>query len=398
MTLYRLIMALLAPLLLLRALWRGETRTDLGERLGRGAPPVDLWLHGASLGELTATRWLIAALQAARPGLALLVTANTVTGRKLVRDWQMPGVAARLAPLDLPWVLRRFLQAARPKALISVEAEYWPLRFAACADRNIGVLLLGARMSERSFSRWQHRPALAATMLSAVRLASAQDAASRDHLQRLGLPGTVLLPDLDLKAQAMAQLPAPATPPRAARETRLLAASTHPGEDALILDAFARQSRFTHLILAPRHPARSPEITALLKNRDFAQRSRGAEPESAAIYLADTLGEMDRWYALCGAVVIGGSFVARGGHTPWEPARFGTAILHGPDTRNFAGPYAALDRAQAALAVTADSLADALAQLDGPRQDRMATAAKAVLQANGDIAALLERILVISGC
>ena len=397
MALYRIIMALLAPLLLARALWRGESRVDVEERLGHGAAPCDLWLHGASLGELTSARWLVAALQADRPGLTVLVTANTLTGRQMVRDWQMPGVTARLAPLDLRGALRRFLRASGPKALLSLEAEYWPLRFAACADREIPVVLLGARMSERSFRRWQNRSAIAATMLGAVQLASAQDAASRRHLLQLGLPTHAVQPDLDLKAQAMAHQPTPVTPDRAARETWLLAASTHQGEEALVLAAFARQSRFTHLIVAPRHPDRGAEIATLLHGTDFARRSQGAEPGGTRIYLADTLGEMDRWYATCGAVVIGGSFAPRGGHTPWEPAHFGTAMLHGPDTRNFAAAFAALDDNLGAIPVTADTLHAALVTLDGPSQDRIAAAATAVLQADGDIFALLERIRVISG-
>ncbi|MEI6098477.1 MAG: glycosyltransferase N-terminal domain-containing protein, partial [Alphaproteobacteria bacterium] len=202
MLLYKVIMAVLAPLLLIRALWRGETGSDLAERLGRGtAQPVGLWLHGASLGELTSARWVILDLLAARPDLRLVVTANTVTGRQLVRDWRLDRVTARLAPLDTGPALRSFLTRWHPAALISLEAEYWPRRLTC----GLPVLLLGARMSDRSFRRWQRRPALAARMLAAVRLAVAQDAGSRRNLQALGLDPAVTLPDLDLKAQAMAQ-------------------------------------------------------------------------------------------------------------------------------------------------------------------------------------------------
>ena len=397
MTIYPLIMALLAPLLLLRAKWRGESWADLAERLGRGGAPVDLWLHGASLGELASAKWLAEALLAARPGLTLLVTANTTTGRQLARDWAFRGVIARLAPLDLGFVLRGFLRRHQPRALISLEAEYWPLRFTHCAARNIAILLLGARMSDQSFRRWQKRPNLGRDMLAKVGLASAQDADSRGRLQRLGLPETVLLPALDLKAQAMVHRPAPTTPPREDRATWLLAASTHQGEEALILQVFGRQTRFTHLVLAPRHPARAAEITPLLHGLDFGQRSLGAEPGASKIYLADTLGEMDRWYACCGAVVIGGSFASKGGHTPWEPARFGCAILHGPNTQNFAAPFAALDAKGGALLVTPEDLAQALDQLDNPLQDRLAIAAQQVLQAQGDVSAYLRRILHVSG-
>jgi 3-deoxy-D-manno-octulosonic-acid transferase len=397
MAFYRVIMVLLAPLLLLRAWVKGERRADLGQRLGWVDGPVGLWLHGASLGELTSARWLIEALQAARPGLRVLVTANTLTGRDLVQGWVLPGVQASLAPLDLGHVLRRFLRQTRPAALISLEAEYWPLRFHLCAAAHIPIVLMGARMSVRSFDRWQKRSALAAAMLGQVSLASAQDERSRQHLLALGLAPAHLLPDLDLKAEAAGRLPLAPPPPRASRANWLLAASTHAGEEAVILRAFAAQSRFSHLILAPRHPARAAEILPLLQGTAYAQRSAGAEPGAAPVFLADTLGEMDLWYARCGAVVIGGTFVPKGGHTPWEPMRHDCAILHGPDTANFAAPFAALDQAGGALAVTADSLAHSLQGLDAQAQDRMAAQARLILQAVGDNSAHLTRILAACG-
>ena len=399
MVVYRLILALLSPMVLLRALWRGETFGDLSERLGRGGSRVDLWLHGASLGELGSVRWLVQALLAARPGMTLLVTANTVTGRQLVRDWGLAGVTAHLAPLDLGLALRGFLHRWQPRALISLEAEFWPLRFALSARRGMPVVLLGARMSDRSFRRWQKRPALAAAMMGAVRLASTQDAASRQHLLALGL--ATIMPDHDLKAQAVAGLPAPTTPPRAERAVWLLAASTHEGEEAIILRAFARQNRFTNLILAPRHPARAAQIVTLLRTTrpDFDpqrdQRSRGGTPGSAPVYLADTLGEMDRWYAKCGAVVVGGTCALRGGHTPWDAIRFGTAILHGPDTRNFEATFAALNAQGAAVAVTPETLAGRLQDITATDQDRRARAAKAILPANLDVHAFVARVLQV---
>ena len=393
---YKAIMAVATPLLLIRALWRGESLADLAERLGRGpAEQTSLWLHGASLGELTSARWVIAALLTARPGLTLIVTANTVTGRQLVRDWRLRGVTARLAPLDTGYALNGFVARWRPKALISLEAEYWPRRFTC----GLPILLLGARMSDRSCRRWQKRPALAAQMLAAVRLASAQDARSRRNLQMLGLTPAVTLPDLDLKAQSIAHLPEPTTPDRADRARWLLAASTHDGDEALILRAFILQQQFTHLILAPRHPTRAPAIAALIASLglSFDQRSLGREPGPSPVYLADTLGEMDMWYARCGAVIIGGSFADHGGHTPWEPARFGTALVHGPSTRNFAAPFAALDAAGGAMAVTQDSLASALSTLTPQRQDALAATAKTVLQAPDDVSATLAHILDICG-
>ena len=394
MRFYQTVMAALAPFVLLGRMWRGEGFGDLAERLGRAPvtnPQMVLWLHGASNGELTSARWLVEAILAASPGLQILVTANTTSGRNMVAEWGMGRVHARLAPLDFALPLRAFFQHWQPLALISLEAEFWPARFAACKTRGVAVFMIGARMSARSFARWQRFSGLTASALSAVRLLSAQDASSQSRIQALGLPVGVTEALFDLKAEAIARLPRPALPPRAERACRLLAASTHDGEDAIVLDAFLNAPNFTELILAPRHPSRAPAIIRLLTERGiaFAQRSGGADPGGAPVFLADTLGEMDLWYARAGVVVIGGTYADKGGHTPWEPARFDAAILHGPSQWNFAAAFTRLDRAKAACETPASGLAASLAGMDAALQDRMAAAARTELAQSGDANTLL---------
>jgi 3-deoxy-D-manno-octulosonic-acid transferase len=395
MTLYRVIMAVLLPVLLGQALWRGEGLRDLAERLGflRPSAGPSLWVHGASNGELTSARWIIADLVAQQPGLQVLVTSNTRTARRMVLDWQMPGVTAALAPLDSAGAAGRVLRRWSPRGLISLEGEVWPARFVAAGALGVPVLMLGARMSARSARMWGRVPGLAARALRSVAHASAQDAGSQANLTALGLPQAALGPVMDLKAQAVARMPMPDALPRSDRAGWLLAASTHEGEEEVVLDAFAA-SGLTHLILAPRHPRRAPAIAALLMARGiaFAQRSTGAEPGGAAVFLADTLGEMDLWYARCGICLIGGTLADKGGHTPWEPARHGAALLHGPSLHNFARPFADLDAAGAALPVTAATLAQTLRRLDGATQDRMALVAVQFLQALGDGTALIATI------
>ena len=401
--LYRLIIAVVWPFVLLRHLGRGERWGDLAERLGFAAKSAGLagpvlWLHGASNGEVTSARWLVQRLRQARPGVQVLVTCNTLTGRAMVRGWQMPGVSAALAPLDAGFAVAGFLRRRRPLALISLEGEVWPRRFAACAAAGIPIVMLGARMSKGSHRVWRRFGGLARAALAGVSHASAQDAGSRQRLLALGLPVVALGPDFDLKAEAAAQEPAPVLPPRAERAGWLLAASTHDGEEAAILDAFAA-SGFDHLILAPRHPRRGDAVAALLVARGlaFQRRSAGGVPGGARVLLADTMGEMAVWYARCGVCLIGGTLVNKGGHTPWEPARYGCALLHGPSVGNFAATFEALDAAGAALPVTAASLGAALATPDAAAQDRMAAAATAVLQAKGDAEALFQAVLTHSG-
>lgn len=393
--LYSLILALIWPALALVRLAKGEGLGDLGERLGRGAAEGPaLWLHGASNGELASARWLIEDILAARPGLRLVVTANTVTGRALVRGWGLAGVTAALAPMDLRFALSGFLRRWQPLGLISLESEVWPNRLRLLAAQGVPVAMVGARMSEGSARGWGRFPGLIGRALAGVRLASAQEAGSRARLLALGLPQEAWVADCDLKAEAWARAPRPARAAREGRAGRVLAASTHEGEEEIVLAGFAA-SGLEELILAPRHARRGEALAALLASRGlrFDRRSAGAEPGGAPIFLADTMGEMERWYARAGICIVGGTFTDRGGHTPWEPALHGCALVHGPDVANFAAPFAALDAAGGALAVTSDRLGAALQGLDAPGQERLAAAADRTLSASGGGAALVHAVL-----
>lgn len=393
MLLYRILMALLVPILLLRLARSGH----LGERLGIGARPApgaSLWLHGASNGELASARWVLESLLAARPGLQVLVTVNTATARAMVVGWQLPGVTVAFAPLDGWGAASRVLRHWQPLALVLVENELWPARIAAAARQGVPVLVIGARMSARSATRWQRLRGLIGQTLARVAWLSAQDDASLQRLRDLGLRAEAAGPVLALKAFAAQTAPELPFAPPAPRAETLLAASTHDGEEALILQGFLA-SPFRFLIIAPRHPRRVAEIANMLtaQNIRFAQRSRDETPgPDTQIYLADTMGEMAFWYAMSGACVIGGTFADKGGHTPWEPALAGAAILHGPSLHNFAAPFAALDAAGGAVAVTGD-LASALAGLDAARQAELAAVARTVLRPEADPQALLDGIL-----
>lgn len=355
MILYRALMLLALPVLA----WRAWRRGHLAARMGRAAwPEGAVWVHGASNGELTSARALIAALEG-----PVVVTCNNPTARTMVAGWALPGVTATLAPFDLPWVVARILRHA-PRALVIVENELWPERILRAA-RTMPVIVVGARMSERSAARWRRLP-LIRTMLGAVAFASAQDAASAERLVSLGLPPNRLGPVAVLKA-AVPSDPRPLPDAPALRDRTLLAASTHEGEEGAILDAFAAQTRFSWLIMAPRHPARGMEVAALAAARGLVVARRAAgDPPGGQVYVADTLGEMGVWYRMSAATVIGGTFAPAGGHTPYEPAAFGSAILHGPHLANFADAFADLDQAGGATKVTPDTLAPVLDLMDPP--------------------------------
>ncbi|WJS85143.1 glycosyltransferase N-terminal domain-containing protein [Paracoccus sp. TOH] len=389
-------------------IWRGATAlagaalglaaplagSDWRERLALSGPevaPGGIWLHAASVGELTSARVLAEALA---PGFPLTVTTNSLTGRDLARRL---GHACGLAPLDVPQAVGRFLDRVRPSVLVTVENELWPNRSAMAAARGVAQVMVGARISARSAARWGRLPGLIGPMLGRIDALSAQDAASEARLLALGLRPEALTPRLNLKLLGPARIAPGADAPD--RRRTVLAASTHEGEDAAMLDAWlaARQvAPDLRLILAPRHPGRGDAVAALIAARglDFARRSQGGGPE-APLLLADTLGEMALWYRAAGICVTGGSFADHGGHTPWEPAAWRCAILHGPHVANQADAYADLDAAGGALACDAAGLPRLLAELlrDPDRQRRMGEAARALLLARaGNPATLIARI------
>lgn len=403
--LIRFLLPVVPLVMLVVALWRrisgAEGPDAFAERLGHLPRPKGraIWLHGASNGEVASARWVLETLLASDPSLSVLVTCNTATTRAMVRGWYLPGVTAAFAPLDLRGPLARVLTVWRPLLLLTVEGEIYPRRFAVCAKAGIPVALIGARMSERSYRGWADLQPVMARALAGVTLASAQDAASGRRLVALGLPQDRVRAACDLKAVAIRRLPAPDLPPQDSRTRWLLAASTHAGEEELVLDGFmAARARFDHLILAPRHPRRADEVAALVTARglSMARRSAGEIPGAQDVFLADTMGEMDLWYARAGACFVGGSLAPRGGHSPWEPARFGCAILHGPSVANFAAAYAGLAAAGGALAVdTAQSLALALRGLDGGHQAALSKACAHSLRTADDGTGLIHEILTV---
>ena len=411
MRLYRLLLTLAAPavaLFLALRLVRGRERpADLRARLGHPAPsgtgPV-LWLHGASVGELTAARPLVEALLARRPDLAVRLTCNTVTGRDTARRWGLARVTADLAPLDYRPCLAAFLRRVHPDALAVVENELWPNRLAMAHARGLPVALVGARLSARSARRWARLAGLLSPLLARLALVAPQDAASADRLSILGVPGPALAAPVALKSAVALPPPAPDTLAALGydRAATVLAASTHAGEEGPVLEAFAaaRDRRpDLRLILALRHPDRAGEIAALIAARGLAHRRRTTDgaPGDAPVYLADTLGEMALWYAAAGTCFVGGSLVEKGGHTPWEPAQFGCALLTGPHVENAAEAYARLRAAGAVVEVAdAGTLADALARLDAARQRDLGARAQAALTPEGldTLAAELDRALL----
>jgi len=340
----------LLPWLLRRRAARGkEDAARLRERQGFGAarPPGPLlWLHAASVGETLSLLPLMAALVARRPELHLLVTTGTVSSADMLRRRLpaalVPHVSHRFAPMDVPGWVARFLDGWRPDAVAIAESEIWPNRIAALAARGIPAAMVNARISPgsaRVWSRWA--PGLARRLLRCFALVVAQSEDDAARLRGLGAREAVCWGNLKAAAE-----PLPVDDAELARLRGLiggrpawLAASTHPGEDEVVLDAHRLlASRLPGLltVIAPRHPQRGPAVAALAAPLPTARRAAGEDPgPDTAVYVADTLGELGLLFRLCGVALVGASLVPKGGHNPLEPARLGCPVLLGPHTEHF---------------------------------------------------------------
>jgi len=365
LALYAAATGLLEPLalaLLRRRAGAGkEDPARLGERLGRSEtprPPGPLvWLHGVSVGESLSLLPLIAALRARRPDLNLLVTSGTVTSAQVLAKRLPAGVIHQFAPVDAPGAARRFLDHWRPGAALLVESDLWPNLVLAAQARGVRLALVSARMTRKSAEGWARAPASARRLLQAFDLILPQDAATEARLTGLG---ATIGPRLNLKLVGDA-------PPvdanlvmslEAALGDRdvILAASTHPGEEALIAQAVRTAAPDALLIVAPRHPERGEAVAAdLARLGEVVARRAASGPLAPATtaYVVDTLGELGAFYAAADVVVMGGSFVEGiGGHNPLEAAWLTRPIVTGPDVFNARDIYAEMLAEVAAIEAT----------------------------------------------
>lgn len=404
--LYRAATGLLEPiapaLLASRARKGKEDPARLSERLGRATRPRPggplVWLHGASVGESLSILPLVDRLRAERPEVAVLVTSGTTTSAALLAKRLPAGAIHQYVPIDAPGSARRFIAHWKPDLAVFVESELWPNLLLEAKAAGTRLALVSAKLSDRSFARWSKRPDAARRLLSAFDLILAQDGRAHQRLEALG--GQVA-GEADLKFGA-APLPVDEAAlvverTRFARPP-LLIASTHPGEDEIVLDAVTALPDRPPVVLAPRHVERGPTILALARARGLSAVLRSQAPgESANIVVADTLGEMGLWFRLAGTALIAGSLVpAIGGHNPLEAARLDCPAISGPFVENWASAFAGLEAARGVVMTSPEGLREALAaDLDDPAaaRQRAARARSFVDARDAEARAGLSRIL-----
>jgi 3-deoxy-D-manno-octulosonic-acid transferase len=350
--LYTFLLYLAMPFIFIRLFWRSRKLVDYRQRLGErlGFYPFRLkkclWVHAVSVGEVIAAVPLAQALQKQYPDITLLVTTMTPTGAARVKAAFGDSVTHAYLPYDLPGAVARFLNAMQPVLCIIMETEIWPNLLAACQRRHIPVCLTNARLSERSARGYQRIAPLAREMFANVTRISACGQADADRFAALGANSQQLAVTGNLKFDLV--LPAGLEKKGAALRATLgvdrfiwIAASTHEGEEEIILNAHQALLAVNPnalLILVPRHPDRFDAIATLSAKQFKTQRRSSQEKIDAdtTVYLGDTMGEMLLMYAASDVALVAGSLIPRGGHNILEPAVLAKPILTGEHVFNFA--------------------------------------------------------------
>lgn len=384
-----------------------EDADRLAERFGEPSRPRPAgalaWVHGASVGESLSALAFIERVLAERPGFSVLVTTGTVTSARLLESRLPRRAFHQYVPVDHAGWIQRFLDHWRPDLALWLESELWPNLIQGVADAQIPLVLLNGRMSEASFLRWKRVPFLIRPLLGHFALCLGQDEEQTGRLSALGAPKALSVGNLKFAAA-----PLPVDEGALGRLRReigdrpcWLAASTHPGEEALaarVHRAVAPAQPGLLTIVVPRHADRGEAIAAELagEGHRVARRSAGDAIDGADIYLADTMGELGLFYRLAEVVFVGKSLLHAGGHNPLEPAQLGCAVVVGPQMHNFAEMVDRL-RAGGALTEVADEagLAAGVAALlaDPARRGALARAGRTVAEAEaGVLDAVLREI------
>ena len=419
---YGTLLRALTPLLLARLFWRARREPPygqaIGERLGFGAPtePGALWLHAVSLGETRAAEPLIQALRAARPGLRLLLTHGTATGRETGAALLRAGDAQRWLPFDTPGAVRRFLRRHRPAIGVLMETEVWPNLQAEALAAGVPMVLANARLSDKSLRKSLRLDALMRPAVEALSTALAQTEDDARRLREAGARDVQVCGNIKFDLRPDPALLARGGRWRATAAGRpiVLAASWREGEDEPLLQAWAAMLAQSDasasrplLALVPRHPQRFDEVAALvqaagltLSRRSTWGEGDAAAPDAAAaadVWLGDSMREMPAYYALADVALLGGSFAPLGGQNLIEAAACGCPVVMGPHTFNFADAAQLAEAQSAARRVPAigDGVALAVAQArDVPAHAQASAAALAYAAAHQGASERMAAILL----
>jgi len=309
-----------------------------------------IWFHSASVGETLSVIPLIQKLIKDDPEVNILITSTTMTSAQIFEKKPLRQVIHQMAPHDTFFVSRRFLTHWKPDLAIRVESEIWPRILLELKKNETPNFLFNARFSKKTLFKIQQQAESYAFLLSLFDCIHVQENYTKEILAQVGVDVQKISVTGSLK-DSRKKLPVDKNDLKKFKkvigsQNVWLAASTHPGEDEVILAAHKKIGGI--LIIAPRHIERAKQIARLGSLLGFKTQLRSEEPDikaETAVYIADTMGEMGLWYSLTSVAFIGGSLVEKGGHNPVEVAQFNTYILHGPNTYNALERYEQLRQA-----------------------------------------------------
>ncbi len=376
--LYRFVSLLASPFLRGYLSWRAgqgkEEAHRLRERLGnpssvRKAGKL-IWLHGVSVGESLSLLSFIHHLARVYPQVHILLTTGTVAAAHVIQGKLPKNATHNYMPLDVYSWMERFLNHWKPDVIVITESEIWPNLLQLCKKRNLPVYLINARLTERSFKKWQCIPKLSQKVFGIFTKILAQSEEVARRLRFFAPCSVDIMPNLKFAARPLPYHQEDFDAIHACMGNRpsFVAASTHQGEEKIILGAF-KKILMVHpralLFLVPRHPKRGSDIADLLDKASmrYARRSKKELPSDfQSIYLVDTLGELGLVYALSPLVLMCGSLIPGiGGHNPIEPAQMGCCVLWGPYMKNAEDICAVM--APQSLEITPENMAETVIHL-----------------------------------
>ena len=337
---------LASPVLLFKLATDRRYRHRLGERFGRvptSGGGRTLWIHCASVGEVTLARPIVMRLKSSRPDLKIHVTVNTMAGRENATK-TFPEASVSYFPLDFGGSVKRALRRIQPVGVVLVELEVWPNFVRRCAAEGLPVAVVNGRMSERSFGRYRAWGAYFRPIFGKLAAVGVQNDTYAGRLREMGAEPVItgnlkydaaLGFDPDAEAKAWRALLGLGEAPV------VVGGSTHDPEERILCDTYKKLRKAVpgvRLVLAPRHLERVPEVQKAIEAADLKCYKRTElSPGGAtdAVILLDSVGELSRVYAAATAVFIGGTFCARGGQNMLEPAALGKPVVSGPSLSNF---------------------------------------------------------------
>lgn len=409
---YTLIYYFCAPLLCLRWVYKSfqppQYREPMRERFGfvKKQKAASVWFHAVSMGESIAAKSIIERLLVQHPNLNIVVTTTTPTGAKQIIEGLGNKVTHHYSPCDLPGTIKRFTRRVQPKVLVIMETELWPNWLHHLKSKNIPVILANARLSEKSARKYLKLPSLSRQMMAAFKLVMPVNEKDAKRFIDLGVEPSRSVVTGNIKFDQVFENHSGESFytdwERDPAQLVWLAASTHKGEDEVLLQAHRRvlESLPTaKMIIVPRHPERFDEVSSLVENMGLTCHRR-SQPESwnpqSQVMVGDSMGELMLAYKLSDIAFVGGSLVPIGGHNMIEPASLAKPVLSGPYVHNFSEVYLELQNQGGAKTVsTAEEIADAVVELMNDDKQRLLMGQRAqamVEQSRGALAKTINQL------